>query len=254
MSRRNNSYLCLRGCTLVLAALMCASAHATEPPRDPLRFDIQVIPGAERYLDFLAYPAYLAVALENNGVKPSNSGRVTIVDGKTLRFKSALLQFTEKKGTTYKYQSSLEWDIGPTQVKFKVPAEIDTASLSSGKISVRIYPPFAKLFPQALVERVNLKVQALTDVNVQKKMLSYFDGLAKNQPAGWGVDGMLSQILVQAYNTGDTQNVNCISREPGDAEPLSDQVLFLATLIIWLVIVPLGIYLWRFFKRRRTGG
>lgn len=245
--------LCLRYCAFALAMFVCTPGQAEPARRDSLQFDVKVISGVERHLAFLAYPSYLAVALENNGIKPSNTGRVKIVDGKTLQFRNALVQFIEQKGTVYRYQGRVEWDLGVKQVAFTVPAEVDTASLSSGKLTVRVYPPLAKLFPQALLDRVGLKIQTLADTEVQKKMLGYFDGLAKqNRNSEPRIDGMLNQILVEAYNGSNRQGVSCA--EPGDAEPLSDQLLLFASLLIWFVVGPVFIWLYFRAKRRRLSG
>lgn len=242
-------------CILVsLLFLVAGGVVAGDEPGDAMQFDITVLPGIERHLDLLPYPPYLAVALENNGIRPSNSGRPIITDDHSLRFKGATLRFVERKGRKFSYEAGIEWDIAAKQITFKVPVEVDTTSLASGKLSLRFYIPLARFFPQTINERIKLKVQNLGAEPVQQKMLDYFDGLKKKEMPHGGTVGVLKQILVQGYNHPSGIVSHSVVCEPGDAEPLSDQVLLLATLVIWLVIVPLGIYLWRFFKHKRIGG
>lgn len=239
---------------ILILVLAAGRAAAGDKPGDVLQFDITVLPGIERHLDLMPYPPYLAVALENNGIRPSNLSRPVIADDHSLQFRSSTLRFVERKGQKFTYEASIEWDIATKQIRFKVPVEVDTASLASGKLSVRFYIPLARFFPQSINERIKLKVQSLAAEPVQQKMLGYFDDLKRKEMPSGGTAGVLKQILIQGYNHPSSIESHGAACEPGDAEPLSDQALLLATLVIWLVIVPLGIYLWRFFKRKRIGG
>lgn len=227
-------------------------AHSAENPSNALQFVIPVVPGAERHLDLLAYPSYLAVALDNNGITPSDSSRVTIVDGHTLQFKNAFLHFSEKKGPRFIYQAKMEWEIANVKTGINLRTEVDTSEIKKGMVTIRVYTPLARLLPEPLVDKIRLKIQSLTGESVQKKMLAYFNDLEKRRPQGSGTEGTLELILVQAYNTSSSARLG-VGREPGDAEPFSDQILFLATLAIWFIVVPLAalsFYLWRKFKHR----
>lgn len=229
-----------------------STVFAAETSNDALQFDIAVVQGAERYLELLEYPAYLVVALENNGIKPSNAGHASLTDERTIQLKNAMLRYVEKRGSVYAYQSSLEWDMPLKHLKFELPMEIDTSSVPKGHMLVRVYLPLAKLFPDALTERIRMKVQALSGPDIQKEMLSYFDDLARKSPAGSGVQGMFSQIMLQSYNVPSDMGEICPPREPGDAESLSDQAYLLATLVIWLVIVPIFIMTFILLRRRKA--
>jgi len=229
-------------------------AQAEKKPPNALQFVIPVVPGVERHLELLAYPPYLVVALENNGITPSNLSRVMIVDGHTVQFKNAFLRFHEKKGPRFIYQAKIELEIGNVKTGFNLRAEVDTSELlKQGKVIVRVYTPLAKFLPEPLIDKIRLKIESLTGEAVQKKMLFYFDDLEKRRPQGSGIFGTLELILIQGYNTGSSARLG-EGREPGDAEPFSEQILFLATLAIWFIVVPLVallIYLWRKSKRRR---
>ena len=49
--------------------------YGASPKEDALQIEIPLVQGAEKYLDLVEYPAYLVVALENNGIKASNKNR-----------------------------------------------------------------------------------------------------------------------------------------------------------------------------------
>jgi hypothetical protein len=228
-------------------------AQARKNLPNALQFVIPVLPEAERYLDLLAYPPYLAVALENNGITPSNLTRVTVVDAHTVQFRNAFLRFSEKKGPLFIYQGKMELEIANVKTGFNLRTEVDISEIKKGTVTIRIYTPLAGLLPKPLVDKIEIKIQSLAGEAVQKKMLAYLDDLEKRRPQGSGIAGTLELILIQGYNTSSSARLG-EGREPGDAEPFSDQILFLATLAIWFIVVPLAalsFYLWRRFKHRR---
>jgi len=226
--------------------------YAASPKEDALQIEIPLVKGAEKYLDLLEYPAYLVVALENNGIKASNMGRPTLIDERTIQRESAMLHFAEKKGAVYVYKSSLEWDIPLKHLKFEVPVEIDTSSASRGSIRVSVFLPLANLFPEALVERIRMKIQILSGPEVQKQMLGYFDDLSRKTDPAIGLQGLFTKIMLQSYSASvDADGVRA-TREPGDAESLSDQAYLLATLAIWLIIGPASITAFAVWRNRKN--
>lgn len=239
---------------------MCSLSSAVladDAQNNALRFDIVLVPGAERYLDLLEYPAYLAVALENNGVKPSNKGTVFLVDERTIQFLSAMLQFAGKSGSVYSYKSTLEWDLPLKHLKFDVPVEVDVSDVAKGTARVNILLPLASLFPDALTDRIRMKVQALSGMELQKRMLGYFDDLSSKTDPASGVQGLFPKILLakiqsQSCATPAEATAVVVPSEPGDAEPLADQVYLLATLVIWLVIGPALIAVYIIWRGRKN--
>jgi len=251
--RINGCNFWLRMTTLLIIPILLTPgwAQAEEKPPNALQFVIPVVPGVDRHLELLAYPPYLAVALENNGITLSNLSRVTIVDAHTVQFKNAFLRFSEKKGSRFYYQAKIELEIVNVKTAFNLRTEIDTSEIGKSMVTVRIYTPVARLLPELVVEKIKKKIQSLTGEAVQKKMLVYFTDLEKKRPQGSGIAGALELILIQGYNTSSSMRLG-EGPEPGDAETFSDQILFLATLAIWFIIVPLAalfFYIWRRFKR-----
>jgi hypothetical protein len=237
-----------------LFAIPWLASEVQAADKDAMQFNIPVLQDARRHIGLLEYPAYLAVALDNAGMGLSRSGKITIWDdGKALQYKTATLRFVENRGPVFRYAVSVDWGLGMVQTSFKLPVEVDISSLEKGQVNVRVFPPFAKLFPQELTDRIQLKIQTLADISLQKKMLDYFDGLEKKRTPGSKIESVANLILIQAYNLQAANAGDYVPREPGDAEPLSDQLLLLITLTIWLVIVPLvalGRYLWRKYRKR----
>lgn len=226
--------------------------YAASPKEDGLQIQIPIVQGAEKYLDLLEYPAYLVVALENNGIKASNMGRPTLIDERTIQLQSAMLRFVEKRGAVYAYMSSLEWDIPLKHLKFEVPVEIDTSSVSKGNIRVSVFLPLANIFPEALIERIRLKIQILSGPEVQKRMLGYFDDLSRKTHPASGLQGLFTKIMLLSYSAPVDAGGVRATREPGDAESLSDQAYLLATLAIWLLIAPTSIMAFIVWRNRKN--
>ena len=231
----------------ILSAVLWLPGGATAQTQDAMTLEIPVLPEARRHIALLEYPPYLALALDNIGVKLTSSDKITIPDANSLQYKNMVLRYVHRNGSVYSYEASLEWGIGT------LPIEVDLSKLDKGKINVRIFLPAAKLLPQDLTDRIQLKMQRLADVAVQRKLLAYFDDLQKKSGPASGMEAIFNLILVQAYNNQAATIGSFVSRGPDDAESWSDQLLLLITLIFWLVIVPLvvaGPYLWRKYRHR----
>jgi hypothetical protein len=80
-----------------------------------------------------------------------------------------------------------------------------------------------------------MKIQIISDPDIQKQMLGYFDDLSSKTEPATGLHGLFSKIMLHSYSRTIDAGGDCISREPGDAESLSDQAYLLA---IWLIIGP----------------
>ncbi len=219
---------------------------------DAVSIEIDVLPTARRYVELAAHPPYLAVALKNNGFSPSDSGLLIIKDKRTLRFKNAELAFVRRDQDVFHYRATVEWSIGPAQSKFEIPIHADVSRIGDGKVTVRAYPPLARFFPDELKNKLRLKVQSLAAPAVQKRMLEYLDALPGSNPGNLEIPRMSERIMFDAYNLAAVAPGLAGGREPGDAEPLADQMMLLATLVIWLIAVPgfLAVRAWRRRKRR----
>ena len=261
--KRIRAHLKLSLVLLLVGVEVALAEPASSNTPNAMTFEIAVLPEARRHIGMFEYPPYLALALGNVGVELTSSGRITILDANGLlnanglKYKSAALRYIQRKGPVYSYDANIEWDIGIAQTSIKLLIEIDISGLDKGKVNLRVFFPHAKRVPQELINRVEHKLQSLADINLQKRMLDYFDSLRQKHKPESGVEGTLNLILVQAYNRQPASIGNVVTREPGNTESWPDQFLLLITFAIWLVFVFLvarGQYLWRKYGQRRAGG
>ncbi len=238
--------------SVLLCAILLLAAAAAAETGDPLRFVIPVVPGAARHTDLLEYPAFLVVALENAGIRASNAARVVVVDGHTLAFRNIAIKYLGRKAGVLKYDAKVEWDLTMVQTSFDIPFEVDVGEIDRGQVVVQFRPKGASLLPQALIEKMQLKIMTIASANTQAAVLSYLDKVSKEKADG-GIHGALERIMIDSYNL-PVSVVTAGCREPGDAEKVEDQYYLIATLLIWFVVVPVGVAaaIWR--RRRRTQG
>jgi hypothetical protein len=243
-----------RACLLFAFALGLVTHARAETPAaqaDGIRIELPALPGFTRYEELLARPGYLALAVENSGMTAGFSRRLTLVDSRELKLHNAFMRYTGHKGALYSYDAGYMIDLGAGSTDLTFPVSVDLSQLAQGRVTVFAKPPMAKLFPQELIERARLKAEALSDRGAQQILLGYLDGLAK-KAAGQGNDSLFEAILIDAYNKSGSPSAQAAlsGRDAGDAEPLADQWLLIATLAIWVVIVP-GWLLWRRIRRPR---
>ncbi len=223
---------------MALAFAMAAWSGASfgQQGEDAVRLQIAVMPELARHLEFLAAPGYIALALENNGLYPSLSSRLILKDRESFQVRKGVVRFKGKKGALYLYEAGVNVQLGVVEQALTVPVEVDTESISKGTLMVRAYPPLKNLLPNDLTQRAEIKVAAILNTAAQQKLLAYLDRLTDEQRArGRGFDGVLEAIVLEAYNNSGSPGPG---RDRGDAEPLSDQVLLLATAATWLIGLP----------------
>lgn len=232
---------------IALASGMSPSVQAA----DEIRVEIPVMPALERYVDLFAYPGFLGVALENNGLSPSMSSKLQIKEqGRALEIRNATLRFSGKKGGVLSYEASVQINLGVSESKLAFPVTVDIAQMSSGKIVATAKPPLANLFPAELTDRIRIKAGLVANSSAQQKVLDYLDRLSGAKTTGSvGVAALAEAILIDAYNKGGGPSV-AGGRDAGEAVPLSDQWMLLLTLVIWLLIVP-TVLLYRRVRMRR---
>jgi len=233
-----------------LLVLLAFWPRLAAPAEGYLSFDVPVMSGAERYSELLEYPSYLAVALENAGVKPSNAARVVFVDARSLAFRNLSVSYESRRGPVYIYRARIEWHLGVSQVTFDLPVEVDTGAAPAGRVTVRVLQRGNTLLPASLVDRMSLKLNSLAAPQLQSQVMRYLDTAAANRRAA-DISGLLERILIDAYNL-PAAGTSSGGREPGDAEPVKDQALLIASLLIWMVAVPGALGFALYFRQRKT--
>jgi hypothetical protein len=236
---------------MVALALLCAPAAAQKP--EGIEFDLDVLPAVARHLELLAFPAYLALALENNGVRPSLSSPLVIRNRETVQVKTGIVRYTGRKGSVFNYEAGVNLSLGIAESTLTMRTEIDTSKAGQGIVLVRVFPPLAKLIPEQLIEKVDFKIRAFGSIETQEKVLAYLDRIAKEQQGrGRGADGMLEAIAFDAYNRSASAERSDAARQLGkEPEPIYGRKLLLAALVLWIAGFPVFLYL---IRRRRGEG
>jgi len=238
-------------CGFALCAML-APSQAAQREGDAIVFRVPALADAARHLKLLEYPAYLALALENNGFSPSHSSRLTIRDRREFEIRNASVRFVDSKGDKFRYEAALKLPMGGSGTSLRVPVEVDVSSLASGTIVLRVYAPMSSLLPADLLDRIEFKARSLANEAAQRQVLRYLDEIGARHKAGPGTDAVLEAILLEAYNRGAPAAPG--GRDTGDAEPLREQYALLATLAIWLLLVPLLILGRIWYRARRARG
>ena len=240
---------------LVAVISFCAPASfAADGDKSALTFKLPVLPELQRHFYLLENPAYLALVLENNGMGLSLSSK-PVLNGRTgFSIRNLTVQFSGKSDSVYRYTASLRLSVAGVETEIKVPAEVDVSSLGSGSVVVKAYPPMAGIIPPMLLERVDFKLKLIADLSRQREILRYLENLPQRLPAAGPLDARLEAILTEAYNRSTVVIVP--ARDSGGATPLSEQIALILTIAIWLIAMPLFMFLRyrRNMRKMRTQG
>jgi hypothetical protein len=218
-----------------------------------LDFKIPIVAGANNYIEFLSSPAYLLVALQNNGINPSNQGRAVLVDSKTVRMNMLELKYLETIGATYFFNVDLTWESPIKTFVFHIPVEIDTDEILAGSITARFFVPFASYFPEEFVTRLRNRIAFFSASELQHRLIDYLDNLRTTVEPGLGFFGLREALLLQSFSISPhlSATPDAVISEPGDSVPLKEQLALIVTIVIWLVMVPLYLVrrTWKLHKK-----
>jgi len=228
---------CFRRICIAIIGLCALTSFAAERSDKALVFKVAVLPELQQHLYLLENPAYMVLALENNGMSPSLSSKTIIKDRTGFEIRNLAVWFSGKSASVYRYDAMLKFSLAGIATELKVPAEVDVAALSSGTLTVRAYPPMAGAVPSYLLEKVDFKLKVIADLSRQRELVRYLDGLPQKPPAAGMLDPRLEAIITEAYNRGSTSVVPV--KDVGEATPLSEQIGLILTLAIWLIGLPI---------------
>ena len=232
----------------VLFLVLISARAEAQPERAALRFEIPVLPQAERHLDLLTMPGFAALALENNGFYASVSSRLIIRSREHFRVQSASVRYAGRKGPVYLYTAGASLSLGLGEATFTFDAEIDTTDVAKGKVIVRLYSPLARALPRDLVDRIQFKIRSLANLQSQRKLIDYLDRLALENPGK--PERVLEAIAFEAYNRAGSVRRGQGS-ETFEGSALSDVVVMLLLVALWLVGYPIFLLFLRRRDRRR---
>ena len=233
----------LKRCMLIML-LLAATAIPAGAAEDPLTLTVPVSPELSRYGFLLEEPSYAALALQNAGLNVSLSKPLVVLDRRTLEVGPGRIGFVGKKGSTYQYMATLTLPLGK-QLGF--PVEVEWADTKQGRLLIRLQPPLAGLIPRELLDKVESKLQTLGNATAQKALFSY---LAKVDSQGAGearLAEMRERIAFDAYAQAGLGS----AKDAGGGEPVSDQVVLLASVLIWAICWPSLLYVVRRHRSQR---
>ena len=190
----------------------------------------------------------MLVALDNIQASPLSGGRIIMQDGPSFRYRIIEAKFAGRKDAVFRYEGKIEWNLAMTTATLAGMLELDTARLADGDISLKVSFPLAGLLPDELVERIRAKLELAGEPKRQDALLAYLAALqGRIDAAPMPRSTLFELILVDAHN--QSMALGSHVREAGDAEPLTDQLALIATLLVWFVAVPAAFV----FRRRRLG-
>lgn len=223
----------------IIASLLLSvlTTFAADRSDKALVFKVPVLPELQSHLYLLENPAYLVLALENNGMSPSLSSKTIIKDRTGFEIRNLAVRFSGKSGSVYRYDAMLKFSLAGIATELKVPAEVDVSALKSGTLTVSAHPPMAGAIPSFLLEKVDFKLKLIADLSRQREMVRYLDELPQTLPAAGALDPRLEAIITEAYNRNSPTVVS--GKDTGEATPLSEQIGLILTLAIWLVGLPI---------------
>jgi len=237
--------------SLILLTLLFVIAPVNAA-KESIKLELSIAPAFAPYADTLfESPAYAALAFQNSGTPISSSKPMKILSPKGLQIGTERLIFESKKGNVYTYKASIGLPFGK---EIAIPVEIDASNLAGGKLWIRAYSIGSGLIPKDLIAKVESKVQSLANASAQKLLIDYLAARTKG-----GLDGaetksqLFSQITFDAIN-----QMNLSSASPrnggdvGQAESLSNQLPLIIAIAIWMMGLPIGLYLIRRYRLRNT--
>jgi hypothetical protein len=243
----------LRLASFALAAyclFVSALVSAQSNPAD-IQAQIAVRPEFARYAELLSAPSYALVALDTIQMSPLSRGRMVIQDRASFHYGILEARFVGHQREVYRYEGKVEWNLAVTTAALSAVMELDTTRLPQGIVSMRVSFPLARLLPDQLADRIRAKLSRMGEASTQDQLLVYLAGLQKRiDAAPMPKPSLFELILLDAHNR--SMPVGSPLREAGDAEPLSDQIALILTLLIWFVAMPLAFVLRRRYLARRA--
>lgn len=230
--------------SFILAALFFVVIQANAA-KEPITLELSVASVFAPYSDILfESPAYAALAFQNSGTPISLSRPMKILSSKALQVGTEKLIFESKKGNVYRYKASIGLPLGK---ELAIPVEIDASNLVGGQLRIRAYPAGAALIPKDLIMKVESKLQSLANANAQKNLIDYLAARTKGELNNAETQSELfSQIAFDVINQMNLSNLaRRNSGDVGQAEPLSTQWPLIIAVAIWIIGLPIGLYLIR---------
>ena len=182
---------------IVIACQSIAMARSD----NTLEYTIPVLRGLERYTEMLEYPPYLAIAIDNRGIRIGSS-RLVVVDKHTLRINYLRLSFVKKDGEVYTYNIEPALGLSLESIGLNLKVEIDCSQLRNGFVTLRIYMFRIDFFLSSVKYMIDYKI-GLASIDNQKLILKWLDGLKGADSPHISIDAIINQIAMQRIDLPD---------------------------------------------------
>ena len=217
---------------------------------DDVRFEIKINAGLIEYSDVLfEAPSYAVLALQNAGIPISLSKKIIINSATKISMGSEKFIYLSKSNNKYNYKASVNLPFGR---EINIPIKLDIANIKNGSILVYVELPLSNLLPSDLIIRLESKVLSITNDGTQKLLLDYLNRINKNQNDNSLNRSILFEaIAFDAINQSLSFNsYNGNSSDNGKAEPLSNQFSLIVSILIWLIGLPISLYIIRKYRKQ----
>lgn len=196
-------------------------------------------------------PSYAALAFQNSGIPISLSKPMKILSPKALQIGSERLVFEGKSGNVFRYKASMGLPLGG---EISIPVEIDASNLAGGKLIIRAYLSGSGLVPNELIVKVESKMQSLANVSAQKSLIGYLAARTKGGLNSLeGKTQLFDQILWDAVNQTNSSALGSgVCGDVGRAESLSSQWPLIIAVMIWLIGLPVFLYIVRRCRLKKS--
>ena len=181
--------------SLVAVVVMSYQSIAMARTDNALEYTIPAIRGLERYIEMLEYPPYLALAIDNSGIRVGTGGLV-VVDKHTLQINYLRLKFVKKDGEVYTYNIGPAWGLSLESIGLNLKVEIDCSQLRNGFVTVRIHMFRIDFFLSSVKYIIDYKI-GLASENNQKIIIKWLDGLKVVESPHISIDAIINQIAMQ---------------------------------------------------------
>lgn len=182
--------------SLVAVVVMSYQSIAMARTDNALEYTIPAIRGLERYIEMLEYPPYLALAIDNSGIRVGTGGLV-VVDKHTLQINYLRLKFVKKDGEVYAYNIEPALGLSLETIGLNLKVEIDCSQLRNGFVTMRIHMFRIDFFLSSVRNMIDYKIGLASEDN-QKIILKYLDDLKGVDSPNISIDAIINQIAMQS--------------------------------------------------------
>lgn len=212
--------------------------EASERENGVLLYNIPVVSEAGRFIDILEYPTYVAIALQNNGIRVAELYEVKIGNYRNFAIKGTEFNFIKRDGGNFYYQVQLGRNIASRMLLPMVDVAVNTSELSNGIVVFRVASPIVNVLPESVKDIIKGKINDLASVDNQKKVLKYFEKLSNSGFRDNEIQNIVDGIMVDAYNAHVNES-GIIYMEGIVPSPMYQYSTLIYIVTAFIIIIPI---------------